>query len=646
MILGKITGKVTTKKFLFTVTGNVRNLDYIKVYHEAYDYVLCQVVELESTTQGTIATCIIHGYLHNNKLRPIRIPFEPGVEVFAADDEFIQQTLGLSEKAATIGKLDGHDIPVSLDINKLLTKHVSILAKSGAGKSYTVGVLLEEILEHNIPVVIIDPHGEHHTLKEPATPANKEEQERLARYAVEPKGYNIIEYDQTNNPIQLSSTLSRQELEHLLPKLSATQQGLLYQALRNQEDTDFDQLLLALEAEESMSKWGLINLIESLKNYQLFSNQPTSPNDLVRQGRATIINLKGYPPDIQETIVYKLANDLFTLRKQNKIAPFFLVLEEAHNYCPERSFGEAASSKVLRTIASEGRKFGLGLCVISQRPARVDKSILSQCTTQLVLKITNPHDLKAVSNSVEGLTSETEQEIRNLPIGTALVTGIVDLPLITTIRPRRTRHGGDAVDITKPHVNEQEEQNTELLPVLMPTITPKDLALMHDDPITITTILKPALRITATNKQEDALTLVADLTTNELIIDDEGTTKKLPTNLTREEKKLLVYVKKHHSINPQELGVEQGLVDSLQAKGYFKQTSNKDYVLTTMYHLGRLKDAQLTTPLTYEHIKGKKQTKKYEEAHVKNKLGKLVKIQHTQECWYVQHQITKNKPVN
>ena len=641
MLLGKITGKATTKKFQFIAKSTVQNLDYLKVYHEAYEYVLCQVVELETTAEHTLATCIIHGHLHNNKLKPIRIPFAIQTEVFAADDEFIQDTLQLTKNNAKIGKLDGHDIPVTLDLNKLLTKHLSVLAKSGAGKSYTVGVLLEEILEHNIPVLIIDPHGEHATLKEPANPTSKQEQERFARYEVEPKGYNVIEYEQDNNPIKLPSTLSRQELEHLLPKLNATQQGLLYQAIRHQENTNFDELLLALEAEESMSKWGLINLIESLRNYQLFSNEYTRPQDLIKSGRASIINLKGYPPELQEIIVYKLAHDLFNLRKQNKIAPFFLVLEEAHNFCPERSFGEAASSKILRTIASEGRKFGLGLGVISQRPARVDKSVLSQCTTQIVLKITNPHDLKAVSNSVEGLTQETEAEIRNLPIGTALITGIVDLPLITTIRPRRTRHGGDAVQLTTTQAT--PDVNTELLPVILPTTTTKDLELMHDTPINITTILKPALRITATNKQEETITLVLDLTKNELLVDEQGTTKKLPNKLNAQEKKVLTYTRKNHLINPQELGVEQTTIDELQAKGYLKTKDKKNYSLTNIYHLGRLKDAQLTLPVTYEHIQGKKQLKKTEGIPTLQKLKAHLKINNTQECWFVYYHITKKQ---
>ena len=63
-------------------------------------------------------------------------------------------------------------------------------------------------------------------------------------------------------------------------------------------------------------------------------------------------------------------------------------------------------------MASEGRKFGFRLCIVTQRPARVDKSVLSQCSTQVILKVTNPNDLKAITDSVEGVTPGLKDEIR------------------------------------------------------------------------------------------------------------------------------------------------------------------------------------------------------------------------------------------
>jgi hypothetical protein len=125
-----------------------------------------------------------------------------------------------------------------------------------------------------------------------------------------------------------------------------------------------------------------------------------------------------------------------------------VVVEEAHNYIPERGTGNAASTSIVRTIAAEGRKFGLGLMVISQRPARVDKNVISQCNTQIIMRVTNPNDLKALSKGLEGMTSELEEEIKRLPPGVAmLVSNEIERPITVSVRPRKSRHGGVSTQI-------------------------------------------------------------------------------------------------------------------------------------------------------------------------------------------------------
>jgi hypothetical protein len=90
----------------------------------------------------------------------------------------------------------------------------------------------------------------------------------------------------------------------------------------------------------------------------------------------------------------------------------------------------------------------MGLCVVSQRPAKIDKNVLSQCNTQIILKVTNPNDLKAIVGSVEGLTSESADEIARLPVGVALVAGgSLGMPVMVEVRTRQSRHGGASVDI-------------------------------------------------------------------------------------------------------------------------------------------------------------------------------------------------------
>jgi hypothetical protein len=160
--------------------------------------------------------------------------------------------------------------------------------------------------------------------------------------------------------------------------------------------------------------------------------------------------MKGVPPDVQSVVVARLTKRLFDDRKAGKIPPFLYIVEEAHNYCPERGFGIAVSSDILRTVASEGRKFGMGLCIVSQRPAKVDKNIISQCNSNIILKVTNPNDLKTIVQSVEGLTNQTFREIQRLPIGVALISGAsLQMPIMTEIRTRETSHGGKSVQISK-----------------------------------------------------------------------------------------------------------------------------------------------------------------------------------------------------
>ncbi len=572
MMLGKIFGRVTTKEFKFLVQNETKKFEYVQIYHGVYDYVLAQVIELEKNENMTTATCQIIGYVDkkDGKVKSLRIPLEPNSEVFLAELTLIQKVICLENDAtgAYLGKLDGKDLNVHLDLKKLLTKHLAVLAKSGSGKSYSVGVLLEEIIDKNVPLLIIDPHGEYSSLKYP----NEEESEikQMVNFNISPKGYQIQEYSDTKiniraKPLKLPENLSNEEIIKIIPqKLSNNQLGLLYNAINNSTSRDFAELILNLQAEESSNKWQVIAALEQLIKLDLFSASPTPYHEMIRSGIASIINLRGINPEIQEIIVYKLTKDLFELRKQNKIPPFFLVLEEAHNFCPERSFGEKTCSKIIRTVASEGRKFGLGLCVISQRPARVDKSVISQCTTQIILKLTNPNDLKAVSNSVEGITNNTEKEIQNLSIGTALVTGITDVPLFVNVRPRRSQHGGHTISILpsgekdsgqKIQTSKTDDecdmfqelesfQKQKLLPIIKPDVSEKDLNLMSENPIKkINKILIPSYILTCKDKDLTYKLLVTQ-TNGEIITNIEDyETKKIPDlqALTKKELTILQF---------------------------------------------------------------------------------------------------------
>ncbi len=169
--IGVIFGKTGTHEFKFAIpnTNLVKRTDYIKVWHESDGWILAQVVSMTSSSDdfnlesaanaasgGNVkiphnkfeAEALIIGFRdREGLLRVPRTPFSSGDKVFPADHDMIRSILGLSNGNIFIGLLEGHDIKVSLDMNNLIQKHCSILAKTGSGKSYTAGVILEEILE-------------------------------------------------------------------------------------------------------------------------------------------------------------------------------------------------------------------------------------------------------------------------------------------------------------------------------------------------------------------------------------------------------------------------------------------------------------------------------------------------------------------
>jgi len=530
--------------------------------------------------------------------------------------------------------------------------------------SYAAACLVEEILEREIPLLIIDPHAEYSTLKQP----NDKDKESLLKFKITPKSYrNINEYspdpeiNKSSRQLKLNSNnISSSELIHLLPaKLSNAQLGLLYSALKSSDNkADFDRLIYELEAEENPGKYTIINIIEYLKKLDLFSEFPTSLQELIQPGKCSIISLKGIDPELQEVVVYKLMKDLFDARKRNNIPPFFAVIEEAHNYLPERNFGEAKSSAILRQISSEGRKFGLGLCIISQRPSRVDKSCISQATTQIILKITNPNDLKSISNSVESITSETEKEIRNLPIGTALVTGVVDLPLFVNIRPRRTKHGGEAVNILEaviPKTFSQSESNQltssaeteagELVNVIRQRNTKKDIELMSQEKIkTIKTILIPCLFISIKDNN-----ILVNLNTGELINNQEtgsGISFLKKLDLSINQKKVFDTALTLKQFTAAELFAKSSVqfseiyetINALITKGYLQKENNK-LKLSDSFSLS-LEDFSFPDYPDYSRIEyEKKLEKKFPAEEILKFLKTLTEIKNSKECWLAIYQV-------
>lgn len=166
----------------------------------------------------------------------------------------------------------------------------------------------------------------------------------------------------------------------------------------------------------------------------------------------SILDLSGVPPDILQTTIGALLRILYealfwarNLSQGGRHRPLLIVMEEAHIYLNDDLSGMA--SKVVQRIVKEGRKYGIGAMIVSQRPSEINPTILSQCGTFFALRLTNStdrsHITSAMSDNLDGLTSM-------LPIlrtGEAIILGeAVKLPMRTTIEPPPKNRRPDSQD--------------------------------------------------------------------------------------------------------------------------------------------------------------------------------------------------------
>lgn len=170
----------------------------------------------------------------------------------------------------------------------------------------------------------------------------------------------------------------------------------------------------------------------------------------------TILDLSGVPADILQTTIGALLRILYealfwarNLSQGGRHRPLLIVMEEAHIYLGSDSQGKAQgmASRVVQRIVKEGRKYGIGAMIVSQRPSEISPTILSQCGTFFALRLTNSidrgHITSALSDNLDGLTGM-------LPIlrtGEAIILGeAVKLPMRTTIKPPPRNRRPDSQD--------------------------------------------------------------------------------------------------------------------------------------------------------------------------------------------------------
>ncbi|MHA1910705.1 MAG: ATP-binding protein [Candidatus Kariarchaeaceae archaeon] len=387
------------------------------------------------------AQCRSLGVITKAGIQRANFPVSPGATVYLAEEELLIKFLGLDiENGMHLGAIPGHKIPGKFNLTRLIQKHVAILAISGGGKSYLTSVLIEELLtrerdQGRPAVVLFDTHGEFRSLAEKT----------------------IEGLDLSSQIHAIPSAL----FQIATPKLSAFQIAAFQPAMSQVQTRDLNKVINSMfraykkpytiedvikevELDETINtrtKEALSGWLYTLAQTRLFShNEHPNLQETIQAGKLLIIDLSGHTSlRSKQMIVAYTLNRIFEMRRKDLIPPTSILIEEAHQFCPDSAMHMAISRSIIETIAREGRKFFTSLVLISQRPINLSTTALSQMNTHIILRIVNPYDLDYIGRSSEGITRELLNQISTLGVGEALISGAaVNMPLFLRIRPRKT----------------------------------------------------------------------------------------------------------------------------------------------------------------------------------------------------------------
>ena len=471
-ILGRITGRESVKLFPDSFMADPAVPPSQVAALLGYDSEESELFEI------TVAVLGYHSLAMGDFINP-RVPPAGGSPVYIADDQLLTAVLSkrrVGERgSAHLGSLLSRPpaaVPVALDVRGFTSTHLAIIASTGSGKSYLAGVLLEEMMMpyNRASVLIIDPHGEYSTLQGMMNlPTFREGNYRPKVRIFQPE----------NVRVRIDS-LNLADLRYLLPNLSEKMHYQLSRAFGFAQRSfrsgyTLEQLLYAVRQstegkqkegedgagpdEEDPTTGALIwRLNAVLGHSQIFNDMENLElRELFEPGQCTVIQLNEVDQREQQVIAATLLRRVYQARLdtvKQKVSrgdknyipfPVFCLLEEAHNYAPASA--DAVSTDVLKQILSEGRKFGVSVGLISQRPGKLDSDVLSQCMTQCIMRITNPIDQDKIASSVESVGRDLLKELASLSKGQVIISGAsVNTPLMVRVRQRITEHGGQSID--------------------------------------------------------------------------------------------------------------------------------------------------------------------------------------------------------
>ncbi len=416
----------------------------------------------------------------------------------------------------------GQTVSLSSNIRMDVARaHVVLISgKRGSGKSYTLGVMAEEMsslpeeVSKNLGILMFDTMGIFWTMKY----ANQKEEELLAGWnevptkldtvdVFTPIGY-VDQYKKKKIPVDFPFSIKTSELDsgdwanifnlNLMEPVGILIEKTIGQLQDTKKEYDVLDVIQLIEKDSTIDKTtkdATINLFESTKGWGLFSKEGTEIKDLIRPGRVSVLDISCYSHIagswgiknlVTGLIAKKLLLERMTARKIEEIKAIetgtsylgfekekkrkeqmplvWLMLDEAHEFLPKE--GKTAASDALIQLLREGRQPGISMILATQQPGEIHKDVITQSDIVISHRLTAKKDITALNDMMQTyMLSDVQTYMNNLPRmkGSAIVLDDNSERIFPmNVRPRFTWHGGEAPSALKAKRKELEELGLEL----------------------------------------------------------------------------------------------------------------------------------------------------------------------------------------
>ncbi len=372
--------------------------------------------------------------------------------------------------------------PAFLLMNALLAKNFAVLGMTGSGKSCGVTCILSAILaDHpNAHIVLLDPHNEYATAFGELAEIINVDNLQLPFW--------LLDFEEAAGVLVRGGTAQEQEAQTIILKDTITRArrryaGEFLTAAQITVDTPvpyrisdlmrfLDEAMGRLDnPDTSVPYLRLKTRLESLRDDRrfafMFADSLVTRDKLSQVvGRLlripvsgkpmTIMDLSGVPSEIADVVVSlscRVTFDFAVWSERGQMPPVLLVCEEAHRYIPaDERVGFAATARAITRIAKEGRKYGVSLALISQRPSELSPQALSQCGTIFALRLGNDVDQRCVATALPDASRGLLAALPSMGTQEAIISG-EGVPLPMRIRfndqPPERRPHSDSADFSE-----------------------------------------------------------------------------------------------------------------------------------------------------------------------------------------------------